>query len=132
MLIELEITNGLLDLKYNEYTYEYTVNVSDYITNLEFKYKLKDDCYVEIRNNELNNYENVVYLDVYNIDEFITYTFYVYKENSNELNSIETFKNSLEINAKKEIEEYKVQILSVSIFLLIIIIFSIMFKRKKI
>lgn len=132
MLIDLKITNGTLELKYNEYTYEYTVTVDNDINNLEFSYKLQDDCYVEIRNNELSNYENIVYLDVYNIDELITYTFYVYKENSNEANSIENFKESLEISLNKDIEEYKVQILSISIFLIIIIIFSLMFKRKKI
>ena len=132
MLIDLKITNGILELKFNKYTYEYTVTVDNNINNLEFSYELQDDCYVEIRNNELNNYENIVYLDVYNIDEFITYTFYVYKENSNEVNSIENFKESLEINGKKDMEEYKIQILSISMFLLIILIFSIMFKRKKI
>ena len=132
MLIDLEIINGILELKYNEYTYEYTVTVENDINNLEFSYKLQGDCYIQIRNNELYNYENIVYLDVYSSYDIITYTFYVYKEKSDEVNFIETFKETLEISSNNDIEVYKVQILSIGIFLIIIIIFSLMFRRKKI
>ena len=132
MLIDLEIINGILELKYNEYTYEYTVTVENDINNLEFSYKLQGDCYIQIRNNELYNYENIVYLYVYSSYDIITYTFYVYKEKSDEVNFIETFKETLEISSNNDIEVYKVQILSIGIFLIIIIIFSLMFRRKKI
>ena len=111
MLIDLEIINGILELKYNEYTYEYTVTVENDINNLEFSYKLQGDCYIQIRNNELYNYENIVYLDVYSSYDIITYTFYVYKEKSDEVNFIETFKETLEISSNNDIEVYKVKIL---------------------
>ncbi|MBE6157007.1 MAG: hypothetical protein E7161_04630 [Firmicutes bacterium] len=132
MLNDLKVLNGNLELKYNEYTYEYTVTVEENINNLELEYILEDDCYIEIRNNELNFGENTVYIDVYNIDEKITYTLYVYKENSNVVNGIDDYKKTLEIVTTNEVALYKVQLLSIGIFLIIIIVFSLIFRRKKV
>ena len=130
MLKDLKILNGILELKFNEYTYEYTVVVEDDINNLEIDYKLEDDCYLTIRDNEIDYGENIVYLDVYNVDNLITYTLYVYKESSELTSGIDNYKKSLEIaNSNNEIETYKVQLLTVGVFLIIVIIFSILFKR---
>ena len=64
------------------------------------------------------------------VDELLTYTLYVYKENSETVSGIDTYKKTLEIaNANNEIETYKVQLLTTGVFLLIVIIFSILFKR---
>lgn len=131
MLKDLKILNGNLELVFNEYTYEYTVTVDSNTTSLEFSYNLDADCYLNIRNNNLNNLENIVYLDVYNIDKSQTYTFYVYKENSETVSEINKFVSSLEVSKKEELSLYKVQILTVSIFLIIVILYSIIFKRKK-
>ena len=130
MLDDLKILNGNLELEFNEYTYEYTVVVKEDVTSLDFDYILNNDCYINIRNNNLNSEENIVYVDVYNLDTQITYTFYVYKENTNVVNGIDNFVSSLEISKNDEIALYKVQILTSSMFLLIIIIFSIIFRRK--
>ena len=97
MLKDLKILNGNLELKFNEYTYEYTVTVESNINNLEIEYLLENDTYINIRNNNLNDYENIVYLDVYNVDKSITYTLYVYKGEINEVVGIDEFKKSLEI-----------------------------------
>lgn len=132
MLKDLKILNGILDLKYNEYTYEYTVTVGSDVNSLEFDYTLDDDCYVDIKNNILNNKENIVTLEVYNVDNSITYTFYVYKESEEEVNGIDNYMKSLEVSNTNNTEFYKVQILSVSIFLTLIIIFSILFHKKKV
>lgn len=130
MLKNLKILNGILELKFNEYTYEYTITVTDDVNSLEIDYKLDEDCYLTIRDNKLDYGENIVYLDVYNVDELLTYTLYVYKENSETVSGIDTYKKTLEIaNANKEIETYKVQLLTTGVFLLIVIIFSILFKR---
>jgi len=80
----------------------------------------------------LNFGENTVYIDVYNIDEKITYTLYVYKENSNVVNGIDDYKKTLEIVTTNEVALYKVQLLSIGIFLIIIIVFSLIFRRKKV
>jgi len=132
MLNDLKVLNGNLELKYNEYTYEYTVKVDNDIDSLELEYTLKEDCYIEIENNTLLEGNNTVYLNVYNVDESITYTLYVYKEKAETVSGIDSYKKALEINSVKEIQVYKVQLLTTSIFLIILIIFSIMFKRKKI
>jgi len=132
MLMDLKVLNGNLELKFNEYTYEYTVSVDKEVSSLDFQYELKDDCYIEILNNELNSEENIVYLNVYNVDEEITYTLYVYKENSDTVSGIDNYKKSLEIVSNNEVEVYKVQLLTTGLFLIIIIIFSFIFKRKNV
>ena len=132
MLKDLKILNGNLELKYNEYTYEYTVTVDSNVNSLEFDYTLDDDCYVDIKDNILEKKENIVTLDVYNVDDSITYTFYVYKESEEEVNGIDNYMKSLEVSNTNNTEFYKVQILSVSIFLTLIIIFSILFHKKKV
>ena len=130
MIEELNILNGDLELKFNEYTYEYTVKVSSDITSLEFSYKLKDNVNINIRNNYLDN-NSVVYVDVYNIDERVTYTFNVYKENTLSSSGIDNYKKSLEIVDIDPNYNYKVEGLCVGVFLVIVIMFSIIFKRKK-
>ena len=132
MLKDLKILNGNLELKYNEYTYEYTVTVDSNVNSLEFDYTLDDDCYIDIKDNILDDKENTVTLDVYNLDESITYTFYVYKESDEEVNGIDNYMKSLEVANTNHVDLYKVQILSVSLFLTIIIIFSILFHRKRV
>jgi len=133
MLIDLKILNGNLELKYNEYTYEYTVKVDNSIDRLEIEYKLNDNCFLTIRNNNLNEGENIVYLDVFNKEKQLTYTLYVYKEKSEEVSGIDNYLNSLEVNTRNEVvETCKIQILSISVFLIIVILFSIIFRRKKI
>lgn len=130
MLKDLKILNGILELEFNEYTYEYTVIVEDNISTLDISYVLEDNTYINIRGNSLNNIENIVYIDVYNKDKTITYTFYVYKENNEQVNGIENFVSSLEVVKEESISLYKVQILTCSIFLIIVILFTIIFRRK--
>ena len=132
MIKDLKILNGNLELKFNEYTYEYTVVVEEGINRLDFSYELYEDTYINIRNNTLNDLKNVVYVDVYNLNEVITYTFYVSKNTSNDVSGINEYITKLEVANNKEIELYKLQILCVSMFIIIVIIFSIMFKRKHI
>ena len=131
MLKDLKILNGYLELEYHEYIYEYTVTVTSDINQLEFDYKLENGWSLSVRNNTLKSKENYVYVDVYNNDTTITYTFLVYKENNEAVSSIDTYLNSLEINIQDNIPLYKVQILSVSIFLILVILFSLIFKTKR-
>jgi len=131
MLNDLKILNGNLELKYNKYTYEYTVTVEADINNLEFEYELEEDCYLNIRNNKLNEGENIVYLDVYNVDREETYTLYVYKETTNLVSGIDAYKQSLAVAGNEETETYKIQLLSVGVFILIVVIFALIFRKKK-
>jgi len=131
MLKDLKILNGNLELEFNEYTYEYTITVDEDIKELNINYTLEEDCYIKIIGNKLDEEENIVYLEVYNLDETKTYTLYVYKEASSEVSGIENYLNSLEVTNLEEVSLYKVQILTISIFLVIIILFCLIFKRKK-
>lgn len=131
MIEELNILNGDLELKFNRYTYEYTVKVSNDVTSLDFSYKLGNDCNINIRNNYLDN-NNIVYVDIYNVDESITYTFNVYKENTISSSGIDNYKKSLEVVDADPNYEYKVEGLIIGLFFTIIIIFSIIFRRKKV
>lgn len=131
MLNDLKILNGTLELTFNKYTYEYTVIVDNNINTLDFVYKLEDNCNININNNLLNNYENIVTIDVYNDENIETYTFYVYKEATNYTSLIDNYKKSLEIVNNIEVEPYKIQLLVSGIFLSIIIVFSILFRHKR-
>lgn len=130
MLKELKILNGVLELEFNEYTYEYTVIVEDDITSLDIDYLVEENTYINVRGNILNEKDNIVYIDVYSEENTITYTFYVYKESNETVNGIDNFVSSLEVSNIEEVSLYKVQILTCSIFLIIIILFSIIFRRK--
>ena len=130
MISNLEILNGNLELKFDPYNYIYTVKVDNDIDHLEFSYDLEKDYNVSIKDNVLNNEENIVYLDVYSIDEEVTYTFYVYKESDELISSINNYINSLEVTPKSN-NIHSIQILVVSMFLILLISFSIIFKRKK-
>lgn len=131
MLKDLKILNGNLELKFNEYIYEYTVVVEEDVDSLEIEYVLSDNCSIDIKSNYLNNGDNIVYLDVYDTDlNRETYTLYVYKESSESVSKIDNYLSSLEINKVEEISLYKVQLLTISMFLMIIIVFSIIFRRK--
>jgi len=130
MLKDLKILNGILDLEYDEYIYEYTITVEDSVNALDILYEIDKGCNIRVRNNSLLNKENIVYIDVYNNINSITYTLYVYKESVEEVSSIDNYLSSLEINKNEIIPIYKVQVLSISIFLIILIFFSIIFKRN--
>ena len=132
MLKDLKVLNGNLDLKFNEYIYEYTVNVDDDINSLELEYTLLDGTNISINNNILDNTLNTVYIDVYNEENIETYTLYVYKGISDYTIGIDNYKKSLEVINKVEVEPYKLQILADGIFLSIVIVFSIIFNHHKI
>ncbi len=131
MIEDLKIINGNLELEFDKYTYLYTVTVDNNINSLEFTYSLADNTYIDIRDNYLDKEENLVYIDVYNNEEVSTYTFYVYKENIEEVSGIDNYLASLEVKNEDVTSLYKIQILSISMFLIIVIIYAIIFRRKR-
>lgn len=131
MIHDLQILNGTLELNFNEYTYFYTVTVPDNVSSLEFSYKLADDTYVEIKNNDLVEEENTVTLEVYNVNDAVTYTFLVYKNKIEDVSGIDNYMKSLEVESIDTLNLYKVQILAISIFLMLVLLFTFIFHRKK-
>ena len=132
MLKELNILNGNLDYPYNEFVYEYTMTVSADTNSLEFEYVLEEETSIVIRDNSLIFDENIIYIDVFNDEIIKTYQITVYKENTELVSGIDSFISSLKANNEEVVDNYKLQLLSVSIFLALLILFSIIFKRKKI
>ena len=130
MIRNLKVLNGNLELKFDQYNYQYTVRVNNDIDHLDFSYDLDKDYNVSIKNNFLDKEENIVFLDVYNIDEEYTYTFYVYKDNNEYISSINNYVNSLEVPIRTT-NVLSIQLLVVSMFIILLIIFSLLFKRKK-
>ena len=131
MLNDLKVLNGNLELTFNNLNYEYTVEVEEDIKKLEFSFKYDDGVNIEVIDNDLNNIDNIVYIKVSKDNKEDIYTFYVHKKIINEVTGIDLFKNSLEVKGE-ELALYKVQILSISIFLIIVLTFSLLFKKKKI
>ena len=130
MLEDLKVLNGNLDLPFNEYIYEYTLSVDEFTTKLELEYKLCEDCNIEVIGNNLNNDENIVTLNVYTVDREVNYILNVYKEKEENVNGIDSYMQSLEVENIKEFSLYKVQLLTISIFVILLIIFSLIFKKK--
>ncbi len=131
MLKDLKVLNGNLELAFDEFNYEYTVEVSDDTEKLELELKYDDGVNVSVIDNELKNSDNIVYVKASKDDKEDIYTLYVHKKVTNEVTGIDLFKDSLEVKPE-ELELYKVQILGISIFLILVIIFSLLFKKKKI
>lgn len=132
MLEKLELINGKLDLEFNPYIYTYTGRADNETYSLDFTYELNDEkAVVNIRNNALNQDENYVYIDVFLEEKVTTYTFIIYKENLQNVSKIDNFKASLEVKNQEDVSLIKVQILSITLFFFLIILFSLMFKRRK-
>lgn len=131
MLSNLKVLNGTLDLEFDESIYNYTILVDDSVTSLELSYETKNNEYVVVRNNNIVDFENFVYIDVYAYDSIITYTLCVYKDNSNQVSGIDSYLNSLEVQKIDNVTQVEMQCLCIGVFLGVVIIFSIIFKRKK-
>ena len=130
MLKELKISNGNLELKFNEYTYEYTVTVASSVKSLELEYVLDESAILEIVDNVLDEKENIVILNVANDKDIKEYKLYVYKEDEQTVSGIDNYMKELELSKIDNIDIYKVQFLTIGIFLAIIIVFSIIFRKK--
>ena len=80
VLLDLEILNGVMSLKFDKYVNTYTVEVDNSVEKLQFNYKVEDEFQVDVINNEnINEGLNYVYIIVTNKNEQNTYTLEVYK-----------------------------------------------------
>lgn len=123
MIDNLEIINGSINQMFNKDKFEYVVSVDSSVSTLIFSYDLVEDAEVTIYgNDELTDGENHVYLEVYSNDKVTTYTFVVNKETVNEV-------FNYEVSMQKEFK-YKTPIIFGSCFILIVVLFCIIFKKK--
>lgn len=131
MLEDLKILNGKLSLKFDTYNTKYTITLNDSKdTELELEYLLKEGCNVEIEGNYLDKNYNEVTLKVFNETESETYYLYVYKNEEEEASKTVMSMTNLE-EIKEEISPYAAPGIATTCFLLILFLFTFLFRKKK-
>ena len=131
MLKELEILNGDISLKFDPLNTKYTVFVNKNEPKLELKYKIEETDNVLVEGNNLVNNYNEVMITVFNDEKSMEYYLYVYKNDKNVFEIDTSYFNKLETEANKEISSYAVPTIASTCFLIIIIVFAILFHKKK-
>ena len=133
MLKNLEIKNGTMTPKYDQYIDTYTVTINKDVTELDIYYEaILDSCEVTITGNENITNDKGVGVLISNNEDKRLIKLNVIKEDSNEAAGLKNYFTALEVNKKKEeISEYVAPIIGGACFLLIIITFSILFHKKK-
>ena len=130
MLLDLEILNGVMSLKFDKYVNTYTVEVDNNINKLQFNYKVEDECQVDVINNEnINEGLNYVYIIVTNKNEQNTYTLEVYKEVTKEVISTSNLETKLEV--EQQINKNTPYVIGSICFVIIVIFFLIIFHPRK-
>ena len=130
MLNDLEILNGELSPEFDIYNDIYSVTITEDVDELVIDYEVSDGYIVNIVDNkDLTAGENSVYLQVIKDEEINTYTLLVYKESSEPVFNYEYIPESIEV--EEELPEYAVHLIIGSCFLIILIVFLLLFKKRK-
>lgn len=131
MLNSLEVVNGSISPEFKPDVFEYTVNVSDEVLALVLNCKAEEGATITVYGNDyLTAGENHVIVEVYK-DELFTYTLTVYKTESDEVMNIYNEAQALEVKQNDPwYQNFIIPIISISCFITIITLFSIIFKKK--
>ena len=130
VLLDLEILNGVMSLKFDKYVNTYTVEVDNSVEKLQFNYKVENNSQVDVINNEnINEGLNYVYIIVTNEQEQNTYTLEVYKEVTKKVISTSNFETKLEV--EQQVNKNTPYIIVAICFVVILIIFLIIFHPRK-
>lgn len=130
MLLDLEILNGVMSLKFDKYVNTYTVEVDNNVEKLQFNYKVEDNSQVDVINNEnINDGLNYVYIIVTNEQEQNTYTLEVYKEITKSVISTSNLETKLEV--EQQVNKNTPYIIGSICFVIILIFFLIIFHPRK-
>lgn len=131
MLTNFEIINGELSPEFNALNTYYSVNIENSEIEIEIYYEC-ECCSVEILNNEsLSVGENSVVVNVYSENETYSYNLLVTRENSESVFS-EVDINAVELEETSTLMDvYETQYLIAFCALLILIMFKLLFLRKK-
>ena len=128
MLLDLNILNGKMSLKFDKYVNIYTVEVASDVDSLEIEYRIEDTDEIKIINNENFNYGlNYVFLEVSNQDNKNMYTLEVYKEKIETVMKYET----PTIENEKTMQKSTPYIIFTICFLIILFFFVVIFHHKK-
>ena len=130
MLNDLKIINGVLSPKFDIYNNIYSVNIDENVDKLVIEYDVDSDYMVNIIDNEsLVPGNNEVYLQVIKDNEINTYTLLVYKEETDTVVNYDYLLEPLEV--KEELPSYVAPLIIGCCFFVILLVFILLFKRKK-
>lgn len=130
MLNDLKIINGVLSPEFDIYNNIYSVNIDENVDKLVIEYDVDSDYIVNIIDNEsLAPGNNEVYLQVIKDNEINTYTLLVYKEETDTVVNYDYLLEPLEV--KEELPSYVAPLIIGCCFFVILLVFILLFKRKK-
>ena len=130
MLNDLEIINGELSPEFDCLNNIYSVTIPENVDELVMDYSVTDDYIVNvIDNKDLASGENEVYIQVIKDEEINTYTLLVYKESSEPVFNYDYNLDTVEV--EEELPEYVAPLIGGSCFLIILIVFLLLFKKRK-
>ncbi len=124
----LEITNGELSLPFDKYNNKYTVLLAKDITTLDIVYEVDPEVNIEILDNHDLQNDSIVTINLKENNNVVSYELHILKDEE------ETSSVFLESNNDTEsnfMYKYKIFIIPLVCFSLIVILFKIMFLGKK-
>ena len=131
MLLDLEVLNGKMSLKFDKYVNTYTIEIEDDVNFLDIKYKIDEKDTIKILNNEnLVGGLNYVFIEVTHENEKNMYTLEVYKnETKNVFHEVEITPSD---ETPEKMPEY-VPIVIISVVVLVILFtYWLLFHKKKV
>ena len=130
MLNDLKIINGVLSPEFDIYNNIYSVNIDENVDKLVIEYDVDNDYIVNIIDNEsLVPGNNEVYLQVIKDNEINTYTLLVYKEETDTVVNYDYLLEPLEV--KEELPSYVAPLIIGCCSFVILLVFILLFKKKK-
>lgn len=131
MLEDLKVLNGNMSLQFDPYNMIYTIFVDAKVTSLEMEYRLKSGSEITISGNEDFSYgKNEVILTVWDQEKIENYYLYVTRELTESASSTIENVSGLETQ-QREIWEYAIPVISSVCFLIILLTFTFLFKKRK-
>lgn len=131
MLKKLKILNGELSIKFDPLNTRYTVNMTDTSEELKLEIEKDEEDEISIFNNHITNNPTEVVITVYNEEEVMSYYLEVYKMKSETVQGSEDYFASLEVKTDTYTPEYVAPLIAGSCFLIILLVFTILFKKRK-
>lgn len=124
----LEVLNGEMALKYDKNIDTYSIKVSSDVDALEIKYELDDTSTINVYGNTLlSPGENKVILACKNNDDIRYITLVVNKEKALKTTSL----NVDYRNEKKVLPSFTIPLIASICFVLILVTYYLLFKKKK-
>ena len=131
MLLDLEVLNGNMSLKFDKYVNTYTIEIESNVNFLDIKYKIDEKDTIKILNNEnLIGGLNYVFIEVTHENEKNMYTLEVYKnETKNVFHEVEITPSD---GTPEKMPEYVPVVIISVVVLVILFTYWLLFHKKKV